>query len=63
MVHMFQAQHFRRRAARLSSWLKPGACAAQRQGEPLVTHTFGLEDYGEALPTFGDRIDGALKCW
>jgi len=28
-----------------------------------VTHTFGLEDYGEALPTFGDRIDGALKCW
>jgi L-iditol 2-dehydrogenase len=27
----------------------------------LVTHTFALEDYGEALHTFADRIDGALK--
>ncbi len=29
--------------------------------KPLVTHTFALEDYGEALHTFADRIDGALK--
>jgi len=29
--------------------------------KPLVTHTFDLADYGEALHTFGDRIDGALK--
>jgi L-iditol 2-dehydrogenase len=29
--------------------------------EPLVTHTFPLEDYGEALHTFADRVDGALK--
>jgi L-iditol 2-dehydrogenase len=29
--------------------------------KPLVTHTFGLHDYGEALHTFGERIDGALK--
>jgi L-iditol 2-dehydrogenase len=29
--------------------------------KPLVTHTFGLGDYGEALRTFGERIDGALK--
>jgi len=28
---------------------------------PLVTHTFPLEDYGQALHTFADRIDGALK--
>jgi threonine dehydrogenase-like Zn-dependent dehydrogenase len=28
---------------------------------PLVTHTFGLEEYGEALHTFADRVDGALK--
>jgi L-iditol 2-dehydrogenase len=29
--------------------------------KPLVTHRFGLEDYGEALHTFAERIDGALK--
>jgi L-iditol 2-dehydrogenase len=29
--------------------------------KPLVTHRFGLADYGEALRTFGDRVDGALK--
>jgi L-iditol 2-dehydrogenase len=29
--------------------------------KPLVTHTFGLADYGEALRTFAERIDGALK--
>src|SRR5260370_41906149 len=29
--------------------------------KPLVTHTFALEDYGEALHTFAERIDGALK--
>jgi len=28
---------------------------------PLVTHTFPLEDYGKALHTFAERIDGALK--
>jgi L-iditol 2-dehydrogenase len=28
---------------------------------PLVTHTFPLEDYGTALHTFAERIDGALK--
>jgi L-iditol 2-dehydrogenase len=28
---------------------------------PLVTHTFRLEDYGQALHTFAERIDGALK--
>lgn len=29
--------------------------------EPLVTHTFPLEQYGEALRTFAERVDGALK--
>jgi L-iditol 2-dehydrogenase len=29
--------------------------------KPLVTHTFALEDYGQALHTFANRIDGALK--
>ena len=29
--------------------------------KPLVTHTFGLEQYGQALHTFAERIDGALK--
>jgi NADPH2:quinone reductase len=29
--------------------------------KPLVTHTFRLEDYGQALHTFAERIDGALK--
>jgi L-iditol 2-dehydrogenase len=29
--------------------------------EPLVTHTFPLERYGEALHTFAERVDGALK--
>lgn len=28
---------------------------------PLVTHTFALDQYGEALHTFADRVDGALK--
>lgn len=28
---------------------------------PLVTHTFPLEQYGQALHTFAERIDGALK--
>lgn len=28
---------------------------------PLLTHTFPLEDYGQALRTFAERIDGALK--
>ena len=29
--------------------------------EPLVTHTFPLEDYGAALHMFAERVDGALK--
>ncbi len=29
--------------------------------EPLVTHVFPLERYGEALHTFAERVDGALK--
>lgn len=29
--------------------------------EKLVTHTFPLEQYGEAMRTFAERIDGALK--
>jgi L-iditol 2-dehydrogenase len=29
--------------------------------KPLVTHRFRLQDYGEALRTFADRVDGALK--
>jgi L-iditol 2-dehydrogenase len=29
--------------------------------EPLVTHTFPIDQYGEALHTFAERIDGALK--
>jgi L-iditol 2-dehydrogenase len=29
--------------------------------KPLVTHTFGLDAYGQALHTFAERIDGALK--
>jgi len=29
--------------------------------KPLVTHRFPLEDYGQALNTFADRVDGALK--
>ena len=29
--------------------------------KPLVTHTFPLERYGEALRTFAERVDGALK--
>ncbi len=29
--------------------------------KPLVTHRFGLEEYGQALQTFADRVDGALK--
>src|ERR1700682_5050825 len=29
--------------------------------KPLVTHTFPLEEYGQALHTFAERIDGALK--
>lgn len=29
--------------------------------KPLVTHTFDIERYGEALHTFAERIDGALK--
>jgi L-iditol 2-dehydrogenase len=28
---------------------------------PLVTHTFPIQSYGEALHTFAERIDGALK--
>jgi L-iditol 2-dehydrogenase len=28
---------------------------------PLVTHVFPLDAYGEALHTFAERIDGALK--
>jgi L-iditol 2-dehydrogenase len=31
------------------------------RAKPLVTHTFGLADYGEALHTFAERVDGALK--
>ena len=27
----------------------------------LMTHTFPLQDYGKALHTFADRVDGALK--
>jgi hypothetical protein len=27
----------------------------------LVTHTFPLERYGDALHTFAERVDGALK--
>jgi L-iditol 2-dehydrogenase len=29
--------------------------------QPLVTHRFDLSDYGAALRTFADRVDGALK--
>ena len=29
--------------------------------KPLVTHTFPLAEYGQALHTFAERIDGALK--
>ena len=29
--------------------------------KPLVTHTFGIEQYGEALHTFAERVNGALK--
>lgn len=29
--------------------------------KPLVTHTFSLEEYGAALHTFAERVDGALK--
>ncbi len=29
--------------------------------KPLVTHTFSLDQYGEALHTFAERVDGALK--
>jgi L-iditol 2-dehydrogenase len=29
--------------------------------KPLVTHRFPLEAYGEALRTFTERVDGALK--
>jgi L-iditol 2-dehydrogenase len=29
--------------------------------KPLVTHTFPIEKYGEALHTFAERVDGALK--
>jgi L-iditol 2-dehydrogenase len=29
--------------------------------QPLVTHTFPLERYGDALHTFAERVDGALK--
>jgi L-iditol 2-dehydrogenase len=29
--------------------------------QPLVTHRFRLEDYGQALRTFTERVDGALK--
>jgi L-iditol 2-dehydrogenase len=29
--------------------------------EPLVTHIFGLAEYGQALHTFAERVDGALK--
>ena len=28
---------------------------------PVVTHTFPIEQYGQALHTFAERIDGALK--
>jgi threonine dehydrogenase-like Zn-dependent dehydrogenase len=29
--------------------------------KPLVTHTFTLDEYGQALHTFAERVDGALK--
>jgi L-iditol 2-dehydrogenase len=29
--------------------------------KPLVTHTFPIQQYGEALHTFAERVDGALK--
>jgi L-iditol 2-dehydrogenase len=29
--------------------------------KPLVTHRFGLAEYDQALRTFADRVDGALK--
>jgi L-iditol 2-dehydrogenase len=29
--------------------------------KPLVTHRFPLEQYGQALETFANRVDGALK--
>jgi len=31
IAQVFCLQHFRLRAARLSPWLKPGACAAQQE--------------------------------
>ena len=39
----------------------PGRGQALLRVKPLVTHTFRLEDYGQALHTFAERIDGALK--
>src|SRR5207302_10346557 len=29
--------------------------------KPLITHTFAIEQYGEALHTVAERVDGALK--
>jgi L-iditol 2-dehydrogenase len=39
----------------------PLIVAGRVRVKPLVTHVFGLADYGQALHTFAARIDGALK--
>jgi L-iditol 2-dehydrogenase len=39
----------------------PLIVAGRVRVQPLVTHTFGIEAYGEALHTFAERVDGALK--
>jgi len=39
----------------------PLVVAGRVRVKPLVTHTFPLAEYGQALHTFAERIDGALK--
>src|SRR5712692_5828206 len=39
----------------------PLIVAGRVRVKPLVTHTFPLAEYGQALHTFAGRIDGALK--
>jgi L-iditol 2-dehydrogenase len=39
----------------------PLIVAGRVRVKPLVTHTFPIDAYGEALHTFAERVDGALK--
>jgi L-iditol 2-dehydrogenase len=39
----------------------PLIVAGRVRVQPLVTHTFPLSEYGQALHTFAERIGGALK--